>query len=157
MGQEGREGRPETGSFQARSRDPLLPHPTWLMWLAKGPLTAVSHSNCPEPLRHQGPLSLGTRDHFLWRQCFHESGWGDGSGTIQVPCICCVLYFYYYYYINSISDHQALDPQGWAALSYRGNIWWSLKEYLFFPSVITLPQSQSPGVQQECKCDKPTS
>ena len=34
---------------------------------------------------------------------------------IQVYYIYCVLYFYYYY-INSISDHQSLDPRGWGLL-----------------------------------------
>ena len=34
---------------------------------------------------------------------------------IQVYYIYCVLYFDYYY-INSISDHQSLDPRGWGLL-----------------------------------------
>lgn len=77
---------------------------------------------------------------------------------IRVHYICCALYFYYYYYISCIADHQALDPGGRGALSYKGNIWWSLKEYLFFPSELTLPQSQTVlGCKQECKCDKSTS
>ena len=39
-----------------------------------------------------------------------------GFGIIQVHYIYCALYFYYY--ISFTSDHQALDPEGWALLNH---------------------------------------
>ena len=56
----------------------------------------------------------------VWRQEDKFSmnwDWGDDLGMIPVHYIYCAFYFYYYY-INSTSDHQTLDSEGWGPLGY---------------------------------------
>ena len=46
---------------------------------------------------------------------FSTDGFGewfrDDASTLHLLCA------FYFYYISSISDHQALDPQGWGLLA----------------------------------------
>ena len=85
-------------------------------------IALVSDMNCSGFLKFSGQFfSTVVPNLFVTMYQFHgkifprtESGM-DGLGMIQGHCIYCAFYFYYYY-ISSISDHQTLDPGGWAPL-----------------------------------------
>ena len=65
----------------------------------------------------------GTQPFWHWGQVswriifFNRLGVGNSFRMIQAHHTYCALYFYYYY-ISSTSDHQALDPRGWAPPDY---------------------------------------
>ena len=84
-----------------------------IQWLKHQPITEHHSATC----RAVVPNLDDNRAWFRGRQFFHGLGGGDSFRMIQECCIYCVLCFYYY--ISSTSDHQALDPKGWAPLLLR--------------------------------------
>ena len=68
------------------------------------------------PLDQQSPTFLTLGTSFVEDNSSMDWGKGGWFGMIQARYVYCILHFCYYY-INSISDHQALDPGGWGPLS----------------------------------------